>query len=243
MTRLWDRVLSRSTYWEGMYSGAYAVTTTDSSGRSREGTPAGIVRNARQAYADNGIVYACIAARMASFRKRRSFSSPRSTSTCSAIPVCGGWSTRGRTRPPVSCWPGWSRTTRLAGKSYIRRAQPADGTDALLVQMRPDTVTIVSEEVRDDRGRVFKRPTGYMEDLRVLGIEREPQFYDVDEVCHWSPYPDPMAQFRGMSWLTAGAAGGRRRPGDDPVQVLASGERRHAGPGGALQPEAVGQDG
>ena len=31
-----------------------------------------------------------------------------------------------------------------AGNSYIRKVSPADGSDPLLVQMRPDCVTIVS---------------------------------------------------------------------------------------------------
>jgi hypothetical protein len=30
----------------------------------------------------------------------------------------------------------------------------------------------------------------------------EAQFFTVDEVAHWSPIPDSIARFRGMSWLT-----------------------------------------
>ena len=44
---------------------------------------------------------------------------------------------------------------------------------------------------------------GYAEDRKPLGyIDAEPQFYDVAEVAHWSPCPDPVAEWRGMSWLT-----------------------------------------
>ena len=89
-----------------------------------------------------------------------------------------------------------------AGNSFIRRATPEDDSGDQLVQMRPDCVSIVTEELRDTMGRKFRRPIGYMEDLRSLGIEQDPQFYDVTEVCHYSPMPDPLAQFRGMSWLT-----------------------------------------
>ena len=90
-----------------------------------------------------------------------------------------------------------------AGNSYMRKATPADGADDLLVQMRPDCVVIVSEEKRDSLGRIYKQPVGYLEDLKPLGItDREPQFYSTDEVCHYSPVPDPAALFRGMSWLS-----------------------------------------
>ena len=71
-----------------------------------------------------------------------------------------------------------------------------------MVRLRPDLVTIVSEEVTDDLGRIYRRPVGYAEDVKVTGEAREPQFYTVDEVAHYSPIPDPLAEFRGMSWLT-----------------------------------------
>jgi hypothetical protein len=91
----------------------------------------------------------------------------------------------------------------LAGNSFWRKTVPADGSDPLLVQMRPDTVIIVSEERRDEAGRTYREPAGYLEDLTLLGItDRPPQFYGTDEVCHYSPVPDPKACWRGMSWLT-----------------------------------------
>ena len=40
-----------------------------------------------------------------------------------------------------------------------------------------------------------------MEYVKPLGIDREPQFYGVDEVAHYSPCLDPDAMWRGMSWL------------------------------------------
>jgi phage portal protein BeeE len=161
-----------------------------------------VVRHARQAYEANGIVFACVAARMALL-------SEASFKFQSVIDKhLFGNQDLGLLEYP---WPNatagelWARMEQddsTAGQAYIRKAQPADGTDALLVQMRPDCVTIVSEERRDDQGRTYKIPAGYAEDLKVLGVEREPQFYDVSEVAHWSPVPDPSASFRGMSWLS-----------------------------------------
>lgn len=207
MTRLIDRLLSRAQaapYNEYMYSGAYAVPSTDFRGRSVEGSPAGIVQHARDAYRSNGIVFACIAARMALFSEA-AFKFQSTTDQH----LFGNQDLQILERPfgPNSTSGGlWSRLEQddsSAGNAYIRLALPAggDGTP-MLVRMRPDTVSIVSEERVDDMGRTFKVPVGYMEDLSVLGINRRPQFYTVDEVCHYAPLPDPEASWRGMSWLT-----------------------------------------
>jgi HK97 family phage portal protein len=87
--------------------------------------------------------------------------------------------------------------TSLAGNAYIWDA----GTQ--LVRLRPDWVTIISEERVDAIGRPYRVPIGYFWDPRLTGDYRlDPQLFTVDEVAHWSPIPDPMANFRGMSWLT-----------------------------------------
>jgi hypothetical protein len=201
--RLWDRVLSRQGYNEYMYSGAYQIATVDSQGRGREGADAGIVRTAREAYAANGVVYACIAVRMALFSEARfTFQSTIDkrlfgTQDLSILEYPWPNATAGELLARME------QDDSVAGNSYIRRAVPDDGSDDQLVQMRPDTVAIVSEEVTDTRGRVFKRPVGYVEDLRVLGVDRDPQTFTTGEVAHYSPCPDPKALFRGESWLTA----------------------------------------
>ena len=127
-----------------------------------------------------------------------------------------------------------------AGNAYIRRATPADGSDDQLVQMRPDTVTIVSEEIRDSAGRVWRRPRGYEEDTKSAGLsDREPQFFTVDEVAHYSPIPDPMVSFKGMSWLTAVL----REVGADVAlteyKTTHVQNGAHAGPGREVPPEPV----
>lgn len=62
-------------------------------------------------------------------------------------------------------------------------------------------MTIVSQLERDSSGREYRQVIGYHYDPPVSAL-REPAFYDVSEVAHWSPNPDPLASFRGMSWLT-----------------------------------------
>lgn len=68
-----------------------------------------------------------------------------------------------------------------------------------LRRLRPDWVSIV---LSGDPDQEF--------DVDVLGYAYTPgglgrgetKVYLPDEVCHWSPIPDPLSQYRGMSWLT-----------------------------------------
>jgi hypothetical protein len=100
-----------------------------------------------------------------------------------------------------------------AGNSYVtwaddqgRYGRAASGPGRRLVRMRPDWVTLVLGSFSGDP---------YALDTKVVGIVYEPPMSGVgssvrakpvlltpDEVCHYSPIPDPQARFRGMSWLT-----------------------------------------
>jgi hypothetical protein len=85
----------------------------------------------------------------------------------------------------------------LAGNAYVRRtpagparaAAPGLGDDRLRDHAGPD-----HRHRAPQRDRLLVRP--------AATEDREPAFYPVDEVAHWSPIPDPLANFRGMSWLT-----------------------------------------
>jgi phage portal protein BeeE len=202
--KLLDRLLSRDQgFNEYLWSGAYAVSTTDSQGRTKEGAPGGVVTRAREALKTNGVVAGCITARMALL------SEARFTFQSTADKHLFGTQDLSILEYP---WPGVTtgelfarieQDVSVAGNSYIRRATPADGSTDQLVQMRPDMVTIVSEEIRDDAGRTFRRPLGYEEDLSLRGDPgKRTQFFDAAEVSHYSPLPDPDASFKGMSWLT-----------------------------------------
>jgi phage portal protein BeeE len=94
----------------------------------------------------------------------------------------------------------------LAGNSFIWKAEPD-----LLVRLPPDEVTIISEVRRATNGARYRHVIGYDWDptsTNLPGIgpgqgpSDEAQSFLVDEVAHWSPYPDPQARWRGMSWLT-----------------------------------------
>ncbi|MGW3808847.1 phage portal protein [Micromonospora sp. NPDC005113] len=82
----------------------------------------------------------------------------------------------------------------LAGNAYVARE------GGRLRRLRPDWVQIVltappAEAVESD---VF----GYLYQPGGPGGKAAAQVYLPGEVTHWSPTPDPEAQYRGMSWLT-----------------------------------------
>ncbi|MER7953848.1 phage portal protein [Streptomyces sp. NPDC096030] len=80
----------------------------------------------------------------------------------------------------------------LAGNSYWTGHGPE------LVRMRPDWVQIVLERREMHGGVLGWRRYGYL--YQEPG--EEPVFLWPEEVAHFAPTPDPLATFRGMSWLT-----------------------------------------
>ncbi|HEX6968612.1 MAG TPA: phage portal protein [Micromonosporaceae bacterium] len=82
----------------------------------------------------------------------------------------------------------------LAGNAYMARE------GGRLRRLRPDWVQIAltappAEAVESDVAGYLYQPGG-------LGGKAPARVYLPDEVAHWSPVPDPEAQYRGMSWLT-----------------------------------------
>lgn len=77
----------------------------------------------------------------------------------------------------------------LAGNAFIRDA------GSRLERLRPDRVEIVTL-LDNDTGAV--EVVGYV--YRRDGIGEE--FYPVEQVAHWAPIPDPLAEHKGMSVLT-----------------------------------------
>ena len=80
----------------------------------------------------------------------------------------------------------------IAGNAYIIKKSR--------VLLHPDRVSIVLASSYDPEHPQFAA------DATVLGYIYKPpqgpeQSFNVDEVVHFSPIPDPVARFRGMSWL------------------------------------------
>lgn len=86
----------------------------------------------------------------------------------------------------------------LAGSAYVHRVTPT-----ILRMLRPDWVDIVSIEMgNEDTENEWCEVVGYLywEGGRHSG--EDPVLLPVDDVAHWAPIPDPLAQWRGMSWLS-----------------------------------------
>lgn len=86
----------------------------------------------------------------------------------------------------------------IAGNSYWARV----GNE--LIRLRPDWVEIVVEPrmLRDRRGQLGWRKIGYLYTQDGPSNGHEPVAFLPDEIAHFAPIPDPLATFRGMSWLT-----------------------------------------
>lgn len=147
------------------------------------------------AYKANGIVFACLLARASLFSEAEFQWRPR----------------RGRTNVPP-----WTPALELledpwpngtTGELLWRMIQDADlagnffavREGSRLRRLRPDWVTIAlsappAVAVESDIVGYIYSPGG--------GLGEGSQTYSVEEVVHWSPIPDPDAQYRGMSWLT-----------------------------------------
>ena len=141
MARLIDRLLSRGSfnnYNEYAYTGAYEIPAPSAGGRGKETADGGVIRAARQAYDTNGVVFACVAARMALFSEARfvweSVIDRHTFGTTDLALLEYPWpnATAGELLARMELG------ASTAGNWYGRRAVPADGSDALLVEMRPD---------------------------------------------------------------------------------------------------------
>lgn len=185
---------------------AYPIT---SMGRTKEQEPgsdfAGYVSGIYQA---NGIVWACMAARMLLFSEARfQFQQMRDgrpgdlfgTQELRAMGLSGFEDELRLLEQPNG--PTSSDTT---GDLLSRAIQDVDCAGNWfgyrdgdsIVRWRPDYVKIIAGS---SSGRARDAvPVGY-----VYAPPDEPEIIALPfEVAHFAPYPDPTARFRGMSWLT-----------------------------------------
>lgn len=160
----------------------------------------------RSAYKANGIVFTCILARAMPFSEAR----------FQYQELVDGRPGRLRDGPGLELlhnpWTNattgellWrmEQDTSLAGNFY---ATPVGERQQHLRRLRPDWVTILSG-VRDEPDAspfdLNAEVLGYIYHPREPnGRRRDPVLLTPDRVVHWSPIPDPEAQWRGMSWIT-----------------------------------------
>lgn len=181
-----------------------------------EAIPNDLTGYAQAAYAANGVVFAVMAVRMLAFSAVR-FQWQR-INAGRPSEMFGSTSLRVLEQP----WLGGTtqdlllrviQDADLAGNSYWVDAAQVGAADSLegvriagpqaeLVRLRPDWVNIVLAPRMIRGGQVGWRRLGYVYWEDGPGGQSEPVAFLPDEVVHFAPNPDPLATYRGMSWLT-----------------------------------------
>lgn len=141
----------------------------------------------------NGIVWTCTLARMLLFSEIRFRWRRQSDRKLFGTPELSILEDPGDGRSTGEMLAQAEIDVSMAGNWFgVREYRP----DRVL-RLRPDWVEIVSEgDGRNERVVAYAYSEG--------GVgSAAPEFIPADEVAHYSPYPDPTARHRGMSWLTS----------------------------------------
>ena len=197
--RLLDRLIHRDGYWEGLASGA-AVLTSSYGSPDREAVLPSLTAFAQNANGSSSPVFSAILVRMmllaeAQFKLQAKDDKHLYGNTSLAVleHPFGPDSVAGELI--ARC----EQDASVAGNSYTW-APPDAG---VLVRLRPDWTTIVSERVGIPGGGWYRRKLGYWHEPPKGVTDQGAGFFaPADEVAHWAPIPDPHASFRGMSWMT-----------------------------------------
>lgn len=189
-----------------MYQGGYLETgkvQQTLSGQVAENVPNNFEAYARSAYTANGPVFALMAVRMMAFSAIRfswqqvTFGKPSKLFGTPALSIL------------ESPWLGGTTQDLLVGMiSDVDLCGNWYGTvvGGELVRLRPDWVSIVLEpripNPKYPNQILGYRKIGYIYQEEGLGNHKDAVLLTEKEVAHFAPYPDPLATYRGMSWLT-----------------------------------------
>jgi len=204
-----DQYLSFFTY-AGLQ---YPLTPGQTLQSNKEQIPNSFVGYTQGAYKSNGIVWSCMLARLMLFSEAR-FQWRRLGSGGNGRPQ-DLWGDP-RLVPLEKPWPNATtgdlltraiQDVDLAGNFYALRGsnQPDRPPPGQIIRIRPDWMTIVLGSFKDPdviNGDLDAQLLGYLYHPGGPASGREPIYLAVDEVAHFAPIPDPIANFRGMSWLT-----------------------------------------
>lgn len=201
LVRRADGPLDPADYWFN-YGGYTYFGTPSSSQRNTETIEADFQGLVQNAYKQNGVIYACERARLSVFSEARfqfrqiRNGRPGDYFGTQALAILEKPWTNGTTGDLLT---RMLQEADFAGNAFytIRNGE--------LKRMRPDWVSIVMGS-HDD-------PTVTPADLEAELLAytywpgghlsgRDPVILMPDEVAHFAPTPDPLAWYRGMSWLT-----------------------------------------
>ena len=182
----------------------YSLTTTYTAGNT-EGPPNGF-REYADVYKSNGIVFACLLARLALFSEARfAFRRYRDGRPGDLF---GTGALGLLERPDRNVTTGglisrMEQDSSLCGNAYNVRVGELGDSRSRIVRLNPEYVTIMLGTPNSGVDHPSEDPevqvAGYMYDAKRGD---PPSFYPPEEVSHFAPIQDPTANFRGMSWLT-----------------------------------------
>jgi len=172
----------------------YGASTTTRYGKPAEDIGSNFAGYVQQGYKANGPIFAIVLARLMLFTEARF-----------------------QYRRLIKGRPGDLFGT--AGLSLLERPWPNGTTGELLARMEQDVSLAGNSYIVNEGDRLRRlRPdwvsiilTGdpsVESEVDVLGYAYAPggngdyRVYLPDEICHWSPIPDPESQYRGMSWVS-----------------------------------------
>lgn len=186
---------------DGSDSGYYLAS--GGSGTNREQIENSFVQYVEEIYKRNGIVYACIAARQRAFSEVRFLlqqivdGRPGTLYTHESLNLLDRPWPNGTTGELLA---RMEQDVSLAGNSYWTIV--GTGQQRRLRHLRPDWVTIMSglrsDPMETNPDLLETEPLAYI----YAPPGSNPQVLRADDVVHYSPDPDPIAHWRGMSWLT-----------------------------------------
>ncbi len=204
----WDaKIAGRQFVWPYQhddYAGSYFSFATGSSNPSQEGPPSGFIQLVDRVFRANSVVFAAELFRISVFSEARFIyrafekGKPGHLFSDPSLDILEHPWPRGTTGDLLT---NMLLSADLGGNAFVTRS--VDGPDRLRV-LRPDWVTIV---MGDSSGRPVESASQL--DAEIIGFiynpndgTTEPEILLADEVAHWAPIPDPLARFRGMSWIT-----------------------------------------
>lgn len=189
----------------GYGMGVSPVVQQTLAGQATVMAPNTYVGLATQAYGANGVVFACMLVRQMLFStirfqwQRIRDGKPSSTYGNQDLALLEKPWSGGTTQDLLS---KMIQHADLGGNAYVAKL------GGELACMRPDWVDIVVEERQGGvtslytGGQVGWRKVGYLYWEGGRGAEKDPTAFLADEVAHFMPIPDPLFDYRGMSWLT-----------------------------------------
>jgi hypothetical protein len=180
----------------------YPLLGTTSLGEKQEEPEASFEGYVQAAYKQNGVIFACMMARLLLFTEARfQFRELRSGRPGNLF---GGKELAILEQPWTNGTTGdllarMEQDGSLAGNFYCARQGNT------LARMRPDWVTIILGSNEDPD------TPGWELDAEVIAYaytpggsrgRKEPKVLLPERVCHYAPIPDPVRRYVGMSWLT-----------------------------------------